>query len=166
MNNFTIRPMISTDWENVARIYQQGIDTNLATFESVCPSYEVFDAAHRKTCRFVILLNHQIAGWVALSPVSSRRVYHGVAEVSIYIDDQYKGMGLGFTLLTYLIQCSEQEGIWTLQSGIFENNLASLQLHQKCGFRMIGIRERIAQDQRGIWRNTVQMEKRSKRIGQ
>lgn len=164
MEKRSIRPMMPTDWKSVARIYQQGMDTNMATFESTCPSFEAFDASHRKICRFVVTLDNHVAGWAALSPISSRHVYRGVAEVSIYLDDQYRGLGLGYALLSHLAESSEQEGIWTLQSGIFENNVASLRLHEKCGFRVVGFRERIGQDQCGIWRNTILLEKRSEII--
>ena len=159
----TIRTMNKDDWESVSRIYQQGMDTNLATFETVCPTYEAFDASHIADCRYVIVHGDKVAGWAALSPVSSRCVYGGVAEVSIYIDDARKGKGAGTQLLQYLTEQSEQAGYWTLQAGIMQDNEASIRLHEKCGFRMVGYREMIGQDRFGVWRNTVLMERRSKR---
>ena len=155
-----IRPMTAADWPAVAAIYQQGIDTGLATFETQLPSYERWDQGHLPTCRLVITLHNTIVGWAALSPVSSRRVYAGIAEVSLYVDTNYSGKGLGTALLRALIAQSEQEGFWTLQSGILQENTASVRLHEKCGFRIIGYRERIAQDRHGIWHNTLLVERR------
>ncbi len=159
---FTIREMANADWESVSRIYQQGIDTNIATFETACPAWEVFDASHVSNCRYVILDGGIVIGWAALSPVSGRCVYGGVAEVSIYIDDASKGNGAGTQLLTHLAEQSEQAGYWTLQAGIMQDNPASIRLHEKCGFRLIGYRERIGQDRFGVWRNIVLMERRMK----
>jgi len=158
---FKIRKMLETDWNDVARIYQHGMDTNIATFQTSCPSYEEWDKAHLQTCRFVITDGESIAGWTALSPVSSRCVYSGLAEISIYMDDKYSRLGLGTKLLNYLIQESEKNGIWMLQSAILQHNQASICLHEKCGFRKVGYREKIAKDKSGIWRDTVMMEKRS-----
>ena len=160
-----IRPMQPVDWNRVSRIYQEGMDTNIATFQTACPSYEEWDHSHLQTCRLVIAVDGTIAGWAALTPVSSRCVYAGVAEVSIYIDSAYSGKGLGTKLLNELIAQSEQNGIWTLQAGIMEGNVASIRLHEKCGFRMVGFREHIGCDRFGNWRNTVLMEKRSGKVG-
>ena len=159
--SYQIRGMQKEDWKRVSEIYQQGMDTNIATFQTQCPSYEEFDQSHLKKCRFVITDANAVIGWAALTPVSSRCVYRGVAEVSIYIDAAYAGKGIGTQLLTYLAEQSEKEGIWTLQSGIMQDNIASIRLHEKCGFRMVGYRERIGQDRFGKWRNTVLMERRS-----
>lgn len=156
-----IRNMLETDWEEVAKIYQHGMDTNIATFQTNCPSFEEWDKSHLMQCRFVITCDGKVVGWTALSPTSSRCVYSGVAEVSIYIDREYNGKGYGTMLLNHLIQESEKYGIWMLQSGILQHNRASLALHGKCGFRQVGYREKIARDHSGVWRNTVLMEKRS-----
>ncbi len=160
-----IRQMLEGDWKDVSRIYQDGMDTNLATFQCSCPTYEEWDSSHLKSCRLVIVANENIVGWAALSTVSSRCVYAGVAEVSIYIDNNFKGKGLGEKLLNELIYFSEEKGIWTLQSGIMQDNHASIRLHEKCGFRMVGYREKIGCDLFGNWRNTVLMERRSEKVG-
>lgn len=160
----TIREMDETDWKQVASIYQEGIATKKATFQTEVPKYVDWDYSHLKAGRFVAVSNNDVVGWVALSPTSSRCVYRGVAEVSIYIAKKARGQHVGETLLNALIKKSEEMGIWTLQSGIFEINEASIQLHKKCGFRLLGIRERIAQDVDGTWQNTVIMERRSQVI--
>lgn len=162
--NYKIREMQKGDWKQVSEIYQQGMDTNLATFQTECPTYEEFDQSHMEQCRFVITEGDVIAGWATLTPVSSRCVYRGVAEVSIYIHDTYRGKGAGSQLLNFLSVQSEKEGIWTLQSGIMADNKASIHLHENCGFRQVGFRERIGQDRFGQWRNTVLMERRSNLI--
>lgn len=159
----SIRAMTAEDWPAVARIYQEGMDTNLATFQTECPSWEEWNAAHLQKCRLVAVVDDAVAGWVALSAVSSRCVYAGVAEVSVYISAAARGMGVGKALLTALILASEEAGFWTLQSGIMENNAASIALHTSCGFRLVGCREKIGQDRNGVWRNTVLMERRSGR---
>lgn len=158
---YPIREMRETDWDQVKEIYQQGMDTNLATFQTECPSYEEFDQSHLEDCRFIAVDGDTIVGWTALTAVSNRCVYRGVAEVSVYVRDSYKGKQIGTQLLNHLIGKSEEYGIWTLQSGIMEDNPASIHLHEKCGFRMVGYRERIGKDRYGVWRNTVLMERRS-----
>lgn len=163
--DYQIRNMQPEDWNSASRIYQQGMDTNIATFQTSCPTYEEWDNSHLQNCRLVIVVDGAVAGWAALTSVSSRCVYAGVAEVSIYMDSLYAGKGLGAKLLNELIAQSEQNGIWTLQAGIMEDNAASIRLHEKCGFRMVGFRERIGCDRFGNWRNTVLMEKRSSKIG-
>ncbi len=159
----SIRGMTTEDWPVVARIYQEGMDTNLATFQTECPSWEEWNAAHLTKCRLVAVADSEVVGWVALSTVSSRCVYAGVAEVSIYIGAEARGAGVGKALLTALIAASEEAGFWTLQSGIMENNAASIALHTSCGFRKVGYREKIGQDRNGVWRNTLLMERRSAR---
>ena len=163
MSDFIVRPMTNGDWPDVARIYQDGMDTNLATFQTVCPDWDAWDAAHLKECRLVIEQSGAVAGWAALGSVSSRCVYAGVAELSIYIDASVRGKGAGKMLLSALIAASEAAGFWTLQSGILEGNTASVALHTICGFRMVGYRERIGRDRFGVWRNTLLMERRSAR---
>ena len=159
----TIREMTSEDWPAVARIYQEGMDTTLATFQTECPSWEEWNAVHLPRCRLVAVLDGAVAGWVALSVYSSRSVYAGVAHLSIYIGAEARGIGVGKALLTALILASEAAGFWTLQSGIMENNAASIALHASCGFRLVGYREKIGRDRFGIWRNTLLMERRSER---
>ena len=161
-----IREMRPEDWEVVAAIYKEGIDTKISTFQSTVPTYEEWDKSHIKTCRLVAEEDGKVVGWAALSAYSSRCVYSGVAEVSIYIKADSRGKQIGEKLLLELITQSEKEGIWTLQSGIIEINKASIALHKKTGFRMVGYREKIAKDHNGVWQNTVLMERRSAVIGQ
>ncbi|HWT74139.1 MAG TPA: GNAT family N-acetyltransferase [Mobilitalea sp.] len=160
-----IRPMQETDWDAVASIYKEGIDTQIATFQTEVPSYEAWDKAHMKDCRLVAEEKGEVIGWTALTPVSSRCVYAGVAEVSVYIKADNRGKQVGEKLLLDLIQASEQQGLWMLQSGIIEINKASIALHTKAGFRIVGFRERIAKDVNGVWQNTVLMERRSSVVG-
>jgi len=164
MSESSIRELVKEDWESVRNIYLKGIETGLATFETEAPSWEAWDKSHFKTLRFVMELKGIIQGWVALSPVSSRCVYGGVGEVSIYIGKDFRGQNLGLALLQHLINKSELEGIWTLQAGIFSTNMASQKLHQKAGFRVIGYRERIGQ-LHGVWMDNLLLERRSKVVG-
>jgi L-amino acid N-acyltransferase YncA len=159
-----IDPMQPEDWPLVKTIYEEGIATGQATFETEAPEYESWDAAHLHDCRLVAKMDETVVGWAALSPVSSRCVYGGVAEVSVYIAASAREQGVGRTLLTALINASEQAGWWTLQSTTFRENIASIGLHKACGFREVGIRERIGQHH-GVWRDTVLMERRSAVIG-
>jgi len=159
-----IREMISEDSSSVLEIYKMGIDTHNATFETDVPSWVDWDSNHLKHSRFVYTENEKVLGWVALSPVSSRSAYRGVAEVSIYIDTQTHGKGIGSLLMQKVITSSEEHGIWTLFSSVIPENKATLRLHEKFDFRIIGIRERIAQINR-IWRDTIQLERRSNKIG-
>ncbi|BAK97906.1 acetyltransferase [Oscillibacter valericigenes Sjm18-20] len=158
---YQIRPMLDSDWPEVSRIYREGIDTNFATFQSEYPTKEEWDASHLKDCRLVITWDGGVLGWAALTAVSGRCVYAGVAEVSIYVAQDSRGCGAGRALLPELLRCSEDCGYWTLQSGIMQDNAASIRLHESCGFRMVGYREKIGRDRFGVWRNTVLMEKRS-----
>jgi len=153
------------DWEEVARIYHLGIATGNATFETETPSWSIWNDAHLQACRFLALLENKIVGWAALSWVSSRCVYGGVAEVSVYVDTNYNGKGIGTKLLQEIINQSEKEGFWTLQSGIFPENKASIQLHKKLGFREIGFREKIGKMKNGIWRDNIILERRSNTVG-
>ncbi|HRX59079.1 MAG TPA: N-acetyltransferase family protein [Eubacteriales bacterium] len=163
MSEISIRAMTAADWPDASRIYREGIETGLATFQSECPPWEDWDRAHLGACRLVAVLDGSIAGWAALSAVSGRCVYAGVAEVSVYIAKSVRHTGVGTRLLNALVSASEESGFWTLQSGILQENKASLRLHEKCGFRVVGYREKIGRDQNGNWRNTVLMERRSKR---
>lgn len=165
--NIQIQNMRASDYRRVAEIYLEGIKTKCATFQTEAPSYEQWDAAHLKECRLAAFeeKDGSMIGWAALSPSSSRCVYKGVCEISIYIAECARGQHVGVELLNEMIRQSEQCGIWTLQSAIFQVNETSIALHKKCGFREVGIRERIAKDQDGVWQNTVLMERRSKVVG-
>ena len=156
--------MEAVDWPMVAQIYKEGIDTGIATFEQNIPQWEQWDLNHIKSCRLVARYDGQVLGWAALSPVSSRCVYGGVAEVSVYVANNARGKKIGEQLLRELIAESEKQGYWTLQSGIFPENTASIGLHTKCGFREIGFRERIGQ-LNGVWKDNILMEKRSEKTG-
>lgn len=165
MMSITFRPMTEQDWPEVSSIYKQGIDTGRATFQSSIPEYNEWDAGHIKECRIVAVENGKIVGWTALSKVSSRCVYGGVAEVSIYIAEGSRGKRIGKALLDHLVPESEKAGFWMLQSGIMEDNAASLKLHDACGFRKVGFREKIGKDCNSKWRSTVLMERRSRVAG-
>jgi L-amino acid N-acyltransferase YncA len=152
------------DWPAVRAIYQEGIETKQATFETAVPSWPEWDATRRKDCRLAARLGDQMIGWAALNPVSGRAVYAGVAEVGIYIAEENRGRGVGRLLLEALIAASEATGIWTLQASIFPENAGSLALFQACGFRQVGYREYIANHE-GRWRNTLLLERRSDNVG-
>ncbi|MET1258178.1 N-acetyltransferase family protein [Flagellimonas sp. DF-77] len=160
-----IREMKAADWDEVAEIYKAGIATGCATFETKVPSFADWDAAHIDSCRLVAEHNDGLWGWAALSPVSSRCVYGGVAEVSVYITPEARGKGVGKTLMHQLIAASEAQGYWTLQSGIFPENEASIKLHEKVGFRFLGKRERVGKTHEGIWKDNLLFERRSQTVG-
>ena len=162
--DITIESMTRADWKSVEAIYMEGIATGQATFEVEAPTWEQWDANHLSSCRFVARRHGQIAGWAALSPVSRRSCYAGVAEVSIYVTAGARNQGVGRILLHTLIQESERHGIWTLQGTTFPENSASLHLQSSCGFRVVGKRERIAR-QNGVWRDTLVSDRRSPTIG-
>ena len=151
------------DWSAVAEIYWDGLRDGLATFETEVPSWEDWNAAHFPEHRLVAELLGEVVGWAALSPASKRRCYAGVAENSVYIAREARGRGIGRSLLEALIAGAEAAGIWTIQTSIFPENRASLALHERCGFRVVGTRERIAKRD-GIWRDTVFLERRSEVI--
>ena len=156
-----IRLMTADDWESVRLIYLEGIATRDATFETAVPSWQLWDSTHLGFGRLVSIgVDDNVTGWAALTPVSARSVYSGVAEVSVYVAAGSRGHGIGRALLTQLIIESEQNGIWTLQASVFPENSASLSIHHSCGFRDVGIRERIAKLD-GVWRNTLLMERRT-----
>jgi L-amino acid N-acyltransferase YncA len=160
-----LHPLTTAHWPAVRAIYEQGIATGNATFETQAPEWETWDRAHLTHSRLVAVDEAgTVLGWAALSPVSSRCVYGGVAEISIYIAAEARGQGVGRELLQGLIADSEAHGIWTLQAGTFEENSASIGLHTQAGFRVVGHRERIGQHH-GVWRNTVQLERRSPTVG-
>ena len=162
--NVDIRAMTPADWEAVRAIYVEGIESGQATFEVEAPSWEQWNAAHHPFARLIANLGESIAGWAALSPVSRRRCYAGVAEVSVYVGAAHRGCGVGAALLRAIIAESERYGIWTLQGATFPENAASRRLQAACGFREIGHRERIAQ-LRGVWRDTILTERRSPIVG-
>ena len=158
-----IRDLRPGDWAEVAGIYAAAVATRNATFETAVPSWEEWDAQHLARPRLVGVEEGAVVGWAALSPGSARACYAGVAEDSVYVAPGQQGQGVGRALLEELVARSEAEGIWTLQTSIFPENRASLALHVRCGFRIVGVRERIAKRD-GIWRDTVLLERRSARI--
>jgi len=158
-----LRVLTEDDWAAVADIYWDGMRDGLATFETEVPSWDVWDAAHFRGHRLVVELLGEVVGWAALSPASKRRCYVGVAENSVYVAREAQGLGIGRALLEALIAGAEAAGIWTIQTSIFPENRGSLALHQKCGFRVVGTRERIAKRD-GVWRDTVFLERRSEVI--
>lgn len=160
----TIAPLSENHWPSLREIYAQGIATRNATFETTTPEWPEWDARHLPACRLIAMHGDEIVGWAALSAVSSRQVYRGVAEVSVYVAVEAQGQGIGSALLAALILESERNGIWTLQAGILAENTASIHLHEKAAFRIVGRRERIGQLD-GQWRDTILMERRSKAAG-
>ena len=164
MSGTRIEPMRDTDWPVVADIYRQGIESGHATFETGVPSREAWDAGHLEAGRLVARETDRVVGWAALSLVSDRCVYGGVAEVSVYVDGDARGRGIGRRLLVALVEASEQTGIWTLQAGIFPENEASLAIHRSCGFRVVGRRERLGH-LGGEWRDVILLERRSGLVG-
>jgi phosphinothricin acetyltransferase len=156
--------MVDQDWPAVRDIHLEGIRTGDATFESEPPEWATWDAGHLRSCRLVAAEGDRAVGWAALSPVSSRCVYAGVAEVSVYVGTASSGRGIGKRLLGALVEESERHGLWTLQAGIFPENQASIALHQRCGFRVVGRRERLGQ-MNGRWRDVLLLERRSSVAG-
>jgi L-amino acid N-acyltransferase YncA len=159
-----IRYFEQNDFNSVKDIYQQGIDSGDATFETYAKEWDEWNNSMLKACRLVAVENDQVVGWAALSLVSSRWVYRGVAEVSVYVANEAQGKGIGHTLLSNLVEESEKEGFWTLQAGIFPENERSIALHRKNGFRIIGLREKLGKMD-GKWRDVVLIERRSKAVG-
>lgn len=161
---YRIEALRATDWEQVRAIYLEGIATGQATFQTEAPAWAEWDAGHLSTPRLVARADEGVLGWAALSSSSKRACYAGVAEVSIYVAAAARGQRVGNALMTALIVASEQHGIWTLWSSVFPENVASIRLHLRHGFREVGRRERIAQ-LHGVWRDTVVLERRSRRVG-
>jgi L-amino acid N-acyltransferase YncA len=164
MPPFAIEPLAPADWDDVRRIYAEGIATGNATFETEPPSWEAWDGAHRPDSRLVARDGEKVLGWAALSRVSDRCSYGGVAEVSVYVSAAARGRGVGSRLLEELVRASEEAGVWTLQAGIFPENAASIAIHRKCGFRTVGIRQRLGR-LKGVWRDVELLERRSPRVG-
>jgi phosphinothricin acetyltransferase len=155
-----LEPMGEEDWPAVKAIYEEGIATGLATFETEAPTWETWNEDHLVECRLVARDQGKVVGWAALSPVSGRCVYAGVAEVSVYVAARTRGRGIGKALLRRLVEESEEAGVWTLEAGIFPENVASIAIHKACGFREVGRRDRLGQ-LAGIWRDVLLMERRS-----
>jgi L-amino acid N-acyltransferase YncA len=155
-----MRELTQEDWPVVKAIYEQGIAGRNATFETEASSWDDWDKTHLEGHRLVALQGGEVVGWAALSRVSERCVYAGVADESVYVADSVQRRGVGRALLEQLIARAESDGIWTIQAGIFPENEASLELHRRCGFRVVGIRERIGKHH-GVWRDVVLMERRS-----
>jgi L-amino acid N-acyltransferase YncA len=164
ITNQLIEPITTGDWNAVAKIYKEGIATGNATFQQTLPTWEEWDADHIKNCRLVFEIDNEIVGWAALTAISGRCVYAGVAEVSVYVSELHRGKKIGSQLLQQLILESEKENLWTLQAGIFPENIGSIKIHEALGFRKIGYREKIGK-LNGIWRDTVLLERRSTTIG-
>ena len=159
-----IEQMKVGDWEQVCAIYVEGLAGGNSTFETMAPSWEKWDESHLQIARLVMREDGRVLGWGALSPVSKRDVYRGVAELTVYVTESARGQGIGLALLERLIDESELNGIWTLQASIFPENVASVALHRRCGFREVGKREKIAM-LNGTWRDTLLFERRSTRVG-
>jgi L-amino acid N-acyltransferase YncA len=164
MSDYVIGPMNATDWEQVRAIYVEGIATGNSTFETEAPSWEAWDHAHLSFARLVATDGERVLGWAALSPVSKRLVYRGVAELTVSVAESAREQGVGRALLEALIAESERNGIWTLQAVIMVENAASIKLHLRCGFREVGHRERIG-NLHGVWRDTLLFERRSDKVG-
>ena len=164
LGELKVAPFEVGHWPAAARIYLEGIATGNATYETSVPSWEAWDRAHLPGLRLVAVDDEQVLGWAALAPVSDRCVYEGVAEDSVYVAADARGRGVGRALLEELIARAEHAGIWTIQTGIFPENEASLRLHERVGFRVVGIRERLG-CLHGIWRDVVFLERRSDKVG-
>ncbi|RDW21269.1 GNAT family N-acetyltransferase [Oceanobacillus chungangensis] len=156
--------MKENDWEQVRAIFIEGINTANATFETEAPSWDTWNRKYLQDCRLVVRDGDKVIGWAALLPTSSQKAYHGVAELSIYLGVESKGKGIGTSLLSELIKTSEENGFWTLQSGIFTENSGSIHLHEKAGFREVGVRKRVGK-LNGVWRDVMLMERRSQVVG-
>lgn len=163
-NSIAFRKMNASDWPKVAEIYAEGLATGHSSFQEEIPLWEEWDIGHKKCCRILAIYDNEIVGWAALSPTSSRKVYEGVAEVSLYVAKKFQGQKIGLSLLKELINESEENYIWTLQASIFPENKASIQVHTHLGFRILGFREKIG-ELNGKWRDTMILERRSQKVG-
>jgi len=159
MPEMKLRPMLPEDWPEVRRIYLEGIASGNSTFQTEAPTWEQWDANHLQACRLVAVQGETVVGWAVLAAISARPVYRGVAEVSVYVTNTVHGHGVGKALMQELVSASEQHGFWTLQAGIFPENVASLAVHARVGFRQVGRRERMGQ-LGGVWRDVVLVERR------
>ncbi|MFJ8064525.1 GNAT family N-acetyltransferase [Psychrobacillus sp. NPDC096426] len=165
INDLVIDEMLETDWEQVKTIYIEGIQSGNATFQTKAPTWNEWNAVHFQKCRFIARMGREVVGWIAISPISSRESFAGVAEISIYLTNTIKGMGIGSKLLEALVKDSEQLGFWTLQAMIFPENQGSINLHKKFNFKEVGTRQRIGK-LNGVWRDVVLLERRSEKVGQ
>jgi len=163
IDKIILRSLNPNDWPTISKIYAEGIATGIATFETEVPTWEIWDNKFIKHCRIVAVQNDNVEGFAVLSLVSQRKVYSGVAEVTLYVAKDCWGKGIGKKLLMELINLSEAHGFWTLQAGIFPENVASIKLHENCGFRLVGVREKIGQRD-GKWYDNHLMERRSDKI--
>lgn len=157
-----IREMRKSDWNEMMKIYSQSLEKGTVTFRTECPTFDEWDSEHIKECRYVYETDGKIVGYTMIAPTSRRDSYRGVVELSIFVDEAYLHKGIGTILMKKLMTESEKRGYWMLYSAIFSNNIASVELHKKCGFRVIGIREDIARDRFGEWQSTTIMEWRNK----
>jgi phosphinothricin acetyltransferase len=155
-----IRNFFEKDWEEIKYIYKSGMETEIATFENELPDWGKFNSEHLEYCRFVAVESGKIIGWIALSLMNNKKYYSGVAEVSIYIHEGFRSRGVGRYLLKNVIIESGKFGLWTLQAKIIEDNVPSIKLHKKCGFRLVGIRENLGRDKKGIFKNVWLMERK------
>jgi L-amino acid N-acyltransferase YncA len=160
MSGATVRDMVHGDWASVQRIYEAGITTGNATFETAAPAWHEWDASHRRDLRYVVVLDEHVVGWTAAVNVSDRCCYAGVVEDSVYVDPAYQGLGVGRLLLGRLIDQATAAGVWTVQAGVFPENTTSVALHMACGFRVVGRREHLGQLS-GVWRDVLLMERRA-----
>jgi len=160
-DGLVVEPMTADDGPAVLEIYRQGIATGISTFETETPDWHHWNASHRRDCRFVARLDGRSVGWTALGRYSTRAVYAGVAWESVYVDEAARGRRVGLALLEALIPASEAAGVWTLIAGVQAENEGSLALHERAGFRRIGVQERIGRDATGVWRDVVLLERRS-----
>ena len=161
----SIRPFEEADYPAIKDIFQQGIDSGNATFQASASDWAEWDRSKLQDCRLLAYEQQSILGWAAISGSAGHAFFHGLAEISLYVANNAQGQGVGQALMQAMIECSEQHGYWTLVAGIFPENIASLKLHQKNGFRVIGTRERPAQMPDGRWRNVVLLERRSQTVG-
>ncbi|HEV8685662.1 MAG TPA: GNAT family N-acetyltransferase [Gaiellaceae bacterium] len=158
-----LRNLRPSDWPEVASIFEAGIETRSATFETEAPLWDAWDESHYHEHRLVAVEDGRVVGWAALSPVSERCCYSGVAEGSVYVAPEAQGRGIGRMLLERLVADADRAGIWTIQTGIFPENTASVRLHVRCGFRIVGVRERLGKLD-GAWRDVVLLERRSEEV--
>jgi len=160
-SSLSIEPMTEADADRVLAIYGEGIATGIATFDTVVPDWRRWHAVHRRECRLVARLGGDVVGWTALGSYSSREVYAGVAWESVYVAAAARGRGVGLALLEALVPASEAAGVWTLMAGVQAENAASLALHERAGFRRVGVHEAFGRDASGAWRDVVIFERRA-----
>ncbi len=165
MENIIIRSFHKKDYPSVKKIYQEGIDTKIATFETQAPEFDVWSKSHNSNCTLVAIYNDDVIGFITLTPFSSRYVYRGVGEVSVYVASEFRNLGVGLSLMESFVKATEEEGFWMLLAKIFPENLASLKLHKRNGFRVVGRLTKIGQTTEGIWKDNIFLERRSEVVG-